>query len=157
MQISALALASDGDLLLGTVYGRIHSLSPERLIWGDLTVGSDGMDVYDLAISPGYAQDQTIYASTSKAGVFVSHDGGRSWQETGFPGRAGGSTDYPRLAISPNYAGDQTLFAASGAGVYRFVGREVRRDGQSRSGEDIAQPFLQLLPFAAGKPVHTSA
>jgi YVTN family beta-propeller protein len=119
--ISTFALLPDGDLLLGTVDGRIHSLSAGGLVWEDLTVGLDGMDIYDLAISPGYAQDQTIYASTSTAGVFISHDGGRSWQETGFPGRAGGSTDYPRLAISPDYVGDQTLFVASGSGVYRWL------------------------------------
>jgi YVTN family beta-propeller protein len=118
--ISALALAPDGDLLLGTTDGHVRSLWPDRLVWDDLTVGLDTLDIYDLAISPSYAQDQTIYASTSKAGVFVSHDGGRSWQETGFPGRAG--FDPLHLAISPDYAGDQTLFAASRSGVYRWRG-----------------------------------
>ena len=118
--ISALALVWDGGLLLGTIEGRIHTLSADRLVWEDLTVGLDALDIYDLAISPSYAQDQTIYAATSKAGVFVSYDGGRSWRETGFPGRAG--FDYLRLAISPDYAGDRTLFAASSAGVYRWLG-----------------------------------
>ncbi|MGA9348639.1 MAG: hypothetical protein WBW48_07525 [Anaerolineae bacterium] len=119
--ISAFALVPDGNLLLGTTDGRTHSLRADGLVWENLTVGLDGIDIYDLAISPGYAQDKTIYASTSTAGVFVSHDGGRSWQKTSFPGRAGGSTDYPRLAISPDYVGDQTLFAASGSGVYRWL------------------------------------
>jgi len=120
--ISAFALLPNGDLLLGTVYGRIDGLRAEGLVWEDPGVELDGMNIYDLAISPSYAQDQTIYAATSKAGVFVSQDGGHSWRETGFPGRAGGSTDYPRLAISPDYAVDRTLFAATGAGVYRWLG-----------------------------------
>jgi len=115
--ISALALTPEGDLLLGTVEGRIHSLSPDRLAWEDLTVELEGLDVHDLAISPSYAQDQTIYAATSTAGVFVSHDGGRSWQETGFPGRSG--FDPLHLAISPE---GKTLFAASSAGVHRLGG-----------------------------------
>jgi YVTN family beta-propeller protein len=118
--ISAFALLPDGYLLLGTVDGHILSLRPDRLVWKDLTVELGSLDVYDLAVSPGYAQDQTIYASTSTAGIFVSHDGGRSWQETDFPGRAG--FDPVHLAISPNYAKDQTLFATSNAGVYRWLG-----------------------------------
>ena len=136
--ISAFALLPDGDLLLGTIDGRIHSLRANGLVWEDLTVGLDSMDIYDLAISPGYAQDQTIYASTSTAGVFVSHDGGRSWQETGFPGRAG--FDYLHLAISPNYARDQTLFAASSAGVYRW------RDGD---WQELQEGLGNLFPASA--------
>jgi photosystem II stability/assembly factor-like uncharacterized protein len=117
--ISALAVVSDGDLLLGTIDGHIHSLRADRLVWEDLTVGLDSLDIYDLAISPSYAQDQTIYAATSTAGVFVSRDGGRSWKETGFPGRTG--FDPVHLAISPDYAADRTLFAASRSGVYRWI------------------------------------
>ena len=143
--ISALAVVSNGDLLLGTTDGRIHSLRADGLVWEDLTVGLDGMDIYDLAISPGYAQDQTIYAATSKAGVFVSHDGGRSWKETGFPGRAGGSTDYPRLAISPDYVGDQTLFAASGSGVYRWLGGDWQ-ELQEGLGSLFPASALAILP-----------
>ena len=117
--ISAFALVPDGDLLLGAIDGRIYSLRADELIWEDLTVGLDGLDIYDLAVSSGYAQDQTVYAATSKAGVFVSHDGGQSWQETGFPGRAGFGPLH--LAISPEYAADQTLLAASRAGVHRWL------------------------------------
>ncbi len=118
--ISAFALLPNGDLLLGAVYGSVDGLSAEGLIWEDLQVELDGLNVYDLAISPGYVQDQTVYAATSTAGVFVSHDGGRSWQETGFRGRTG--FDPLHLAVSPDYAGDQTLFAASNSGVYRWIG-----------------------------------
>jgi photosystem II stability/assembly factor-like uncharacterized protein len=118
--ISAFALLPDGDLLLGTVYGSVDGLSAEGLAWEDLKVELDGLNVYDLAISPSYGQDQTVYASTSTAGVFVSHDGGRSWQEMGFPGRTG--FDSLHLAVSPDHAGDQTIFAASNSGVYRWRG-----------------------------------
>jgi len=144
--ISAFALLPDGGLLLGTVYGSIDGLRAERLVWEDLTVGLDGLDIYDLAISPGYAQDQTIYAGTSKAGVFVSHDGGRSWHETGFPGRAGLGPLH--LAISPEYVADQTLFAASRAGVHRWLGStelaEVNGDWQ-----ELQQGLGNLFPASA--------
>ncbi|MFQ6059322.1 MAG: WD40/YVTN/BNR-like repeat-containing protein, partial [Anaerolineae bacterium] len=138
MPISAFALLPDGDLLLGTVYGNIRSRRADELAWEDLTVGLDNLDIYDLAISPNYGQDQTIYAATSTAGVFVSHDGGRNWEETGFPGRAG--FDPLHLAISPDYAGDWTLFAASSAGVYRL-----------RSGEwqELQQGLGNLFPASA--------
>lgn len=136
--ISAFALLPEGDLLLGSVDGRIHSLRADKLIWEDLTVGLENLDIYDLAISPGYAQDQNIYAATSTAGVFVSHDGGRSWQETGFPGRSG--FDFLRLAISPDYARDRTIFTASRAGVYRWLGH---------GWEELQQGLGNLFPALA--------
>jgi photosystem II stability/assembly factor-like uncharacterized protein len=141
--ISAFALTSDGDLLLGTVDGYIYSLSPDALAWKDLTVGLEGLDVHDLAISPSYAQDQTIYAATSTAGVFVSHDGGRSWNETGFPGRAG--FDPLHLALSPDYARDQTLFAASSAGVYRVAGGDWQ-ELQEGLGDLFSASALAISP-----------
>ena len=136
--ISAFALLPDGGLLLGTVYGSIDGLRAERLVWEDLTVGLDGLHIYDLAISPGYAQDQTVYAATSKAGVFVSHDGGRSWHETGFPGRAGLGPLH--LAISPEYVADQTLFTASRAGVHRWLNGDW---------QELQQGLGNLFPASA--------
>ena len=136
--ISAFALVPDGGLLLGTVYGSIDGLSAEGLVWEDLKVELGGLNVYDLAISPSYGQDQTIYAATSTAGVFVSHDGSRSWQETGFPGRTGFAPLH--LAVSPDYAGDQTLFAASNSGVYRW------RDGH---WQELQQGLGNLFPASA--------
>ena len=123
-RISAFALAG-GSLLLGTAEGRIHSLPLAELEWREVEVGPEEVELDDLALSP-----QALYAASHEAGVFASEDGGRSWRETGFPGRGPSF----RLAASP---GGEALFVATGAGVYRST------DG----GESWEE--LILLPAAA--------
>jgi|GEM_PF-1461023 len=66
--------------------------------------GPYGAEIRDLAISPGYSSDHTLFAATWAGGVYKSIDGGNSWVQTiENPSRS--------LAISPNYTNDQTLFS----------------------------------------------
>jgi hypothetical protein len=87
-------------------------------------VGKGGMvqpyevDVNALAISPDYAQDRTIYAGSTAAGVFLSTNGGLHWQEMGFPAR-GSDPDLFHLILSSDYPQDRTLFATAGWRPYR--------------------------------------
>jgi photosystem II stability/assembly factor-like uncharacterized protein len=77
--------------------------------------------MYNVALSPNFAQDQTIFMATNqlsiKMGVYVlmkSTDGGVSWYVVqGMPSTA------PILvvAFSPGYATDQTIFTAGNGGL----------------------------------------
>jgi hypothetical protein len=67
--------------------------------------------VSDVELSPGYAQDQTLFAVTSNidqhmTAVLVSRDGGNTWsvsdQQTDRPAM-------PQLILSPSYSTDQVL------------------------------------------------
>lgn len=75
--------------------------------------GPDGALVRQLAISPNYAADQTIFAISDAArdrsgSLFKSTDGGTSWF-------VNIGTPIDTVAFSPNYAVDQTIFASGGA------------------------------------------
>ncbi|MGE3910905.1 MAG: hypothetical protein AB7K36_16225, partial [Chloroflexota bacterium] len=73
-------------------------------------------NIADLAASPAYAQDQTLFAATS-AGVYVSRDGGASfsaWDDDQEPGPC------VSVAISPSFATDRLVYALGlGGTVWR--------------------------------------
>jgi photosystem II stability/assembly factor-like uncharacterized protein len=108
------------------------------------TKSSDGIpegkevDVYDIAFSPTFAQDQTVFASVHKqkvtvkeaaSALFRSTDGGKTWEEVimqGFPIRSDGRPlqDLIALSLSPDFAHDGTMFAVVATkGVYRSTDR----------------------------------
>jgi len=74
--------------------------------------------VGSVAVSPDYANDQTVFAGTGGGGVFKSTDGGASW----IPVLTG--QEFNAIAISPNYAVDQTVYAgARSGGVFKTTDR----------------------------------
>jgi len=97
-----------GQLQLGTVRAGDNAWT---------RIGPWGGAVVTVAVSPAYAVDHTVFAGTRGGGIFVSKDGGASWQASsvGLP-----YTEILSLAISPNYANDRTVFAGtSDAGCFK--------------------------------------
>jgi photosystem II stability/assembly factor-like uncharacterized protein len=69
-----------------------------------------------LAFSPQYADDETIFIGHRRHGVWRSSDGGEDW-DRGWEGELSFVT---ALAVSPGFAVDETVFAAMrGAGIYK--------------------------------------
>jgi hypothetical protein len=83
-----------------------------------VNTGLSNLDVYALALSPGYTTDGTIFAGTVfGGGVFKSTNGGASWNavNTGLD-----NVTVYALGLSPGYVTDHTLFAgAGGRGVFK--------------------------------------
>jgi hypothetical protein len=84
----------------------------------------------DLAISPDYASDGTLFASVRAAGIFKSTDRGDTWQAvnkglsfvdiwSSTPTIHALAEKDAKLAISPDYSTDQTLFVASSRGLFK--------------------------------------
>lgn len=79
-------------------------------------------DTVNVAISPNFAQDQTVFATTDLLSVTLgvrimlrSHDGGLTWEVVpNFP-----NVKVNNLRFSPSYATDSTLFASTDNGLYR--------------------------------------
>ncbi|MBN1221386.1 MAG: hypothetical protein JXM69_20855 [Anaerolineae bacterium] len=103
-------------------HGNVHT-SPTGQVWQPASPRLER--VVDVAVSPNYGQDQTVFAATgylASHGVQGGHlyrttDGGRSWQQ--MPEMA----FLQSVALSPDYAHDQTVFASSAyppvAGLHR--------------------------------------
>ena len=94
------------------------------LLWGTLPLAAhqphDPIDV--IAVSPNFAQDQTVLAATDyltvSIGVFAvlkSTNGGGTWQA--LPDLP--NTQYSAIVFSPAYSLDQTIFAACLKGLFR--------------------------------------
>jgi len=115
LSTAPLAWSATANLLLtGTsnhgVYGSddgAHTWSPRGL-----QAGNAYYTIVDVAISPNYEQDQTLFAARSSGtgiggSVFRTTDGGASWEVVY-------TIDYiPDVELSPQYAADETLFAAT--------------------------------------------
>ena len=73
----------------------------------------------DISVSPGYATDRTVFVGSPAAdGLYVSRDGGDSWQSSGADF---GITPAPviAIAISPDFASSGSmLVSVKGAGLF---------------------------------------
>jgi hypothetical protein len=113
------AYASDATIFAGTFGEGVFKSRDGGDDWTPVNAGltdSNGnvLNGDSLAISPGYAGDQTLFAATVY-GVFKSTNGGASWSYTGPDHLIVNS-----VAISPGFADDHTLFAGvQNSGVYK--------------------------------------
>ncbi len=82
--------------------------------WRPTHEGMSGRLVHDLAFSPDFANDSTIYVGTDRAGVDISTDGGDHWSRTAI-----NRAQVHSIALSPNFAEDGILFAGTNKGLYR--------------------------------------
>lgn len=76
--------------------------------------GSGDVTVLDIALSPNYPADQTLFVATVQKGLLISVDGGNSLRPTALP-----SNYVTSLAVSPAYAIDRTVFAATYRGIFK--------------------------------------
>lgn len=112
----ALSTGTDGTLhLLAGVPGGVIISRDSGASWMAAALASPPPFVTALALSPGYAQDGMVFASTIEDGMFRSDDWGESWQPWGF-----GLFDLNvlGLAVSPDFSHDQSLYAVTETGVY---------------------------------------
>jgi photosystem II stability/assembly factor-like uncharacterized protein len=139
------AFGRDATVFLGNRFGEIWKTRDGAASW---TVVSklDGQ-IRSFAISPTFANDQTIFAAaaTGPDELFVSTDGGATWTGTG-PGPDSGT--FTHLVISPAFDTDRTLFAATRRGLY------VTRDAGASWGrvEDAAYGTRGNIEAAAVSP-----
>ena len=109
--VSALVISPnfvrDGVLIAATTEDGIFRSANRGSNWSRWNFGLLDLNVYSLAISPDFAEDETLYAGV-ESGIFRSTNGGRAWREVDL---SIGFEPVISLAMSPAYAYDQTLFA----------------------------------------------
>ncbi|MFH2000973.1 MAG: hypothetical protein ABIK28_14925, partial [Planctomycetota bacterium] len=74
----------------------------------------------DIAFSPEYGTDQTVYMGSGRSGTFLSKDGGFTWTEV--QGGLPPDIRTTHIALSPGFLTDHTIFiSTSEHGVWRSV------------------------------------
>jgi streptogramin lyase len=95
-------LAATGALIIKPNVQVVMKSTDGGVNWSVLPgLGNNGV-IAAVAFSPGYAQDQTIFAATNQ-GLFESPNQGTSWNRLYRPSLL-------NMALSPNFAADNTLF-----------------------------------------------
>lgn len=128
------AVTTDGEWLHTGPYYRVYKSSDGGKAWILSDAGLSGT-LSDLAVSPAYAEDQTLFVVTGH-GIYTSRNGGEKWSQlTGF----GDS-----LVVSPNYSSDRTLYVGVLAhGV--FVSTD-NGGSWNTTFADVCNPWLGAAP-----------
>lgn len=101
---------AEDDTLYFHFFGLYRSHDRGRT-WTNLPL-PPGVDIVrDVALSPDFARDRTLFAGTNGIGLFRSVDGGDTW--TSAAGGLPPSLATKRLVLSPGFPSDGTLFVAS--------------------------------------------
>jgi len=146
--ITAIAIAPDGETLwLATENGGIFTGSPDA---DEFTPANDGLNdprVRDIALSPNFAADNALFASTWEDGFYLSTDGGATWKQS-----ARGLTTDPQadeeaflspnffeVRVPPGYPEDKTLYLSGFNGLFR--------------SEDGGKTWAEVETLAAGSIV----
>jgi photosystem II stability/assembly factor-like uncharacterized protein len=74
--------------------------------------------VYNLAVSPVFSKDQTIFAARA-SGLYRSMDGGQSWNNAFDSLQSQEPIPASWVVVSPDFAEDRQIFAAAPGGVLR--------------------------------------
>lgn len=97
------------EIIFTLTYSGIEMSMDGGLNWS--TIAFPDADVSDLALSPKFARDQTIFVTTISGRIYSSTNGGANWTRLG---ELGG--DPRSLALSPSYASDRNLCLFSDEG-----------------------------------------
>ncbi|MBN1247288.1 MAG: hypothetical protein JXC32_06490 [Anaerolineae bacterium] len=142
--VSALAISpdfvQDGVLLAATTEDGIFRSANRGSHWARWNFGLLDLNVYSLAISPGFADDETLFAGV-ESGIFRSTNGGRAWREIELPV---GFEPVISIALSPVYPDDGIVLAGTetqGLLISEDRGGSWRRIGQTA----IKAPVNSLL------------
>jgi len=110
----------DDQTMFCAFYARCNYLVKSTdggLTWLPSQNGLSPQQIKDLAISPEYHSDQTLFAGSRGDGIYTSNNGGLSWHKsnTGIF-----DLEVATLAISPAFGLDGTIFAGTESGrVFR--------------------------------------
>jgi WD40 repeat protein len=121
--------ARDGVVLAGTAEDGVFRSTDRGERWTPWNIGLLDHHIIDLAISPMFAVDETVFAAT-ETGVFFSINGGRSWRTSAFPSD---NDPVQCLAVSSGLAYDVAVYAGTESGAL-LISRDQGRSWRTATG-----------------------
>ena len=105
-----------------------------------------GNDSPSMVISPGFAQDRTLY-TVAETGVYKSTDAGESWQSTTENTPIAEAWNL-HIAISPNYVQDSTLYVSSYDGLFKSSDAGGSWEPVAIADVDPERTFLEAVALS---------
>jgi len=99
----------DGVVLAATTEDGIFRSANHGSHWARWNFGLLDLNVYCLAMSPDFTEDETLFAGV-ESGVFRSTNGGRAWREVEL---CVGFEPVLDIALSPGFTQDGVIFAGT--------------------------------------------
>jgi photosystem II stability/assembly factor-like uncharacterized protein len=131
---------NDGRMFAGTMGDGVLIYSNAGRDWTMWNFGLLDANVLSLAVSPAYAEDQTLFVGVP-SGLFRSANGGRSWREVDLPV---GYAAVLSLALSPRFTEDGVVYA--GTEQHGLLRSADRGASWQRLGEDaLIEPINSVL------------
>ena len=113
----------------GQAWGLMRSVDGGRS-WGQILTGLGDPYVMELALSPNFDADRTLYAVTWYDGVFWSADAGDNWEPMPYEGElepSGGASPFDlAVAVSPDYTASPENVSPAAGIVMASFGRGLR-------------------------------
>lgn len=101
---------------------------------------------FDIAFSPNYDSDQTIFATLLWENFLRSTNGGKSWQRTQLPNVPKYSTRGMTIATSPAFDSDQTIYLLTQQGViYKSTNAGKKFSVLSKIGKDFSNETASIV------------
>ena len=123
------------EVIFALTYSGIEMSIDGGLNWS--TIAFPDADVSDLVLSPTFASDQTIFATTISGRIYSSTSGGANWNRIG---ELGG--DPRSLALSPYFASDRNICLFSDEGGQHIY-----------CSTDGGNTFVMHDPFSMEMPI----
>lgn len=136
----------DGTVFAGTVEDGVFRSGDRGSSWASWNFGLLDLHILSMAISPDFANDQTLFVG-AESGLFRSGNGGRAWREVDFPDEF---APVLSLGISPGYAEDGVLIVGTESDGL-FASRDRGRTW-TRLGEHAIPDAVNAIIFAPEFP-----
>ncbi len=134
----------DGVLFAGTMEDGVFRSSDRGDHWVRWNFGLLDLHILVLAVSSGFARDETLLAGT-ESGIFRSTNGGRAWREVAFPQD---QAPVMSLAISPACSASQDGILFAGTDINGLYASRDRGRTWRRLGEDVLRDSVNAVLLA---------
>jgi hypothetical protein len=121
----------------GTDAGKVYKTTRHGArTWKEYDVDTTAGDAVSFALEPGYTDPGSVLLGDSKSQVWISEDGGETWDLVGTPSDVFSGSNPTWVIFDPGYATNHTIYAAAGSHIARCV-IDPTLDWSDQTWEDI--------------------